>query len=1107
MSGISSQLKKILFWGGYKNLYVVVLLLLAQVGVAAKPNIIFILTDDLGYGDLNCYGASTNAFLTPRIDQLAAEGIRFTDGHSPTSTCTPSRYSFLTGEYAWRTAGTGIASGVAPLLINPAKVSVPSMLQAAGYATAVVGKWHLGLGSGTTDYNNPPIKPGPLEIGFDYYFGPPATGDRVPCVFIENHTIYNYDPADPLLISYTEKVGTLPTGTENPELLVYYDGGTSHSRTIINGISRIGWMDGVTNAWWRDEDFADIFVEKASAFIEQNTNKPFFLYLSTHDVHVPRAPHERFQGTSNHAWRGDAIHSMDWTVGAIIDKLEELNLTTNTLVIFTSDNGPAVKDGYNDGYPDGSTGIHGSDEANGPFRGGKYSSWEGGTRVPFIVRWPGTVPSNTISSALLSQTDMLATFATLTGQALPTDAGPDSENVLAALLGLSESGRVKFAQSGTVLREGDWKYRKGELYDLTTDIAEATNIAAGNPGKTSEMAAQLERVKALSMKSSILAWWPLNEGNPTNAFDRALNGHDGTLLNFPTPTTQNNKTFLAFDGVDDTIAVTNLPSINDSVTLACWARSRGETWNATGGLMARRPQFALSPVQGTRRIGTDFYSSTGTKQTLEFDLAGLAEFNLTHWHHYAATYNASTGEARLFVDGVPQTNATWVAGALPYSTGTLTLGSDGGAAGSFFEGDLADVRIYDQVMTDQRMANMASARLLDADADMMLDDWEVRFRLNPFDATDALLDTDGDGFTNATEFANNTSPIIPEGAAAGGLLGYWALDDGAGSTATNLAGNSYIGTLNNAPVWSSGAGRNYLQFSSASQQYIEVPGLPSVDGLVTVACWARSGTADWNIAGALVSRRPQWGLHPWKDGKRLSFMINTGTYADIYLDTLPGFDLTEWHHYAGTYDAGTGQAKIYVDGLFAGSKTISAGLLNETTGSLWIGRDSTKARYFEGALDEVRLYNQVLGAAEIMELTEGFDDDEDGMEDHAERAIINANTSDSLVVLVDVLPNDDFDGDGVSNVMEEKAGTDTTSAADFFRVASIDASGSETPYSIFVEGRKNRTYYLERSTELDEAWTPIYQFGPLATDQLVELFDAQPTNTAAFYKVRLTNDS
>ena len=616
------------------------------------------------------------------------------------------------------------------------------------------------------------------------------------------------------------------------------------------------------------------------------------------------------------------------------------------------------------------------------------------------------------------------------------------------------------------------------------------------------MEALLNEIKTTPMKSSLLAWWPLNDGNPTNVLDRSLNGYEGVPYGSPASTARG----MTFDGIDDEVAITNLPSIGTSMVLACWARSSGETWNADGGLISRRPQFALSPVLATQRIAVDFYSSVGTKQTLEFDLSSLMGFNLTNWHHYAASYNDATGEARLFIDGVIQMNTTLTVGSLGSSTGTLTIGSDGG---SFFEGDIADVRIYNQILTDQRIANMASAKLLDADADTMLDDWEVRFGLNPFDASDALVDTDDDGITNIVEYANNTPPIIPAGSGGTGrLLGYWPLDDGAGTSATNLVESGPSGTLNNTPIWSSGAGRNYLQFTSASQQYVEVPGLPSMDSAVTVACWARSGTAEWNVAGALVSRRPQWGLHPWLNppaDKRLSFMVNNASYANINLASLPSFDLTDWHHYAGTYNATTGEAKVYVDGLFAGITTISAGLLSETTGSLWIGRDSDKARYFEGALDEIRVYSRVLSAAEILELTEGFDDDEDGMDDATERAIINDNTGDGLITLVDVLPGDDYDGDGSNNGIEAKAGTDATSAADFFRIASIDASGSETPFSIFVEGHKNRIFCLERSVELDGTWVPIYEFGPLDFDQVVELYDEFPTNSAAFYKIRVGN--
>jgi hypothetical protein len=262
----------------------------------------------------------------------------------------------------------------------------------------------------------------------------------------------------------------------------------------------------------------------------------------------------------------------------------------------------------------------------------------------------------------------------------------------------------------------------------------------------------------------------------------------------------------------------------------------------------------------------------------------------------------------------------------------------------------------------------------------------------------------------------------------------------------------------------------------------------------------------------MVSRRPQWGLHPWlnpPEDKKFSFMVSDASSAEKHvafdLASLPAFDLTEWHHYAGTYDADTGLAKIYIDGSLEETLALSPGSLEETTDSLWIGRDSTKERYFEGAIDEVRVYDYALNAAEILALTAGFDDDQDGMADDVERIILNDDPNDALQTLVDVLPADDYDGDGSSNGHEAQAGTDATSATDYFQIASIDSSGSETPYSIFVEGKAGRTYYLERCTELGEPWDPIYQFGPLAFDRMVELYDSTPTNTAAFYKVRLIN--
>ena len=259
-----------------------------------KPNIIIINADDLGYGDISCYGATN--ISTPNIDRLAGEGLVFTNAHCTSATSTPSRYSMLTGEYAWRRKDTGIATGDAPALITPGKTTIASVLKNAGYATGVVGKWHLGLGpAGGADWNGE-ITSGPMDIGFDYNFLIPATGDRVPCVFVENRRVVGLDPNDPIIVSYSEPILTEPTGKDHPELLKMHPS-HGHDMTIVNGVSRIGFMSGGKSALWIDEDIADVITGKAVDFIRKNKDNPFFLYFATHDIHVPRVPHPRFAGT------------------------------------------------------------------------------------------------------------------------------------------------------------------------------------------------------------------------------------------------------------------------------------------------------------------------------------------------------------------------------------------------------------------------------------------------------------------------------------------------------------------------------------------------------------------------------------------------------------------------------------------------------------------------------------------------------------------------------------------------------------------------------------------------------------------------------------------
>jgi arylsulfatase A-like enzyme len=478
-------------------------------GQSPKPNVIIIYADDLGYGDVSCYGAKK--ISTPNMDKLAKAGLRFTNAHTTSATCTPSRYSMLTGEYAWRKPGTGVATGDAAALILPGRSTLPLVFQKAGYKTGVVGKWHLGLGPQGGPNWNGEIKPSPLDIGFDESFIMAATGDRVPCVYVENRRVVNLDPTDPIKVSFKEPIGNEPTGRANPELLKMKHS-HGHDFTIINGIGRIGYMTGGKSARWKDEDMADIFTEKAVSFIEKHQSEPFFLYFSTQDIHVPRVPHERFAGKSGMGPRGDVILQLDWAVGQVMQALDRLNLTKNTLVMFSSDNGPVVDDGYQDQAVEL---LNGHTPA-GSLRGGKYSAFDAGTRVPFIVRWPGQVKAG-VSNALVSQIDLLASFAALTNQTFDATTAPDTKDYLAALLGKDKKGRdhvIEHAGTFSIIK-GDWKYiepSKGQkmsiqtntelgndpqpqLYNLAKDIGEKNNVAEANLAKVKELEGLLKEVK------------------------------------------------------------------------------------------------------------------------------------------------------------------------------------------------------------------------------------------------------------------------------------------------------------------------------------------------------------------------------------------------------------------------------------------------------------------------------------------------------------------------------------------------------------------------------------------------------------------------------------
>lgn len=485
-----------------------------NVNERALPNVVLIYADDLGYGDLECYGAKN--VKTPHVDRLAAGGIRFSNAHATAATSTPSRYSILTGEYAWRRPGTDVAAGNAGMIIRPERYTLADMFKNAGYATAAIGKWHLGLGDkdGGQDWNAP-LAAALGDLGFDYSYIMAATADRVPCVFIENGKVANYDPTAPIAVSYTTPFEGEPLGKDHPELLYNLKHSHGHDMAIVNGIGRIGYMKGGGKALWKDENIADSITSHAIDFIRAHRDEPFFMYFATNDVHVPRFPHERFRGKNVMGLRGDAIVQFDWSVGQIMDTLDKLGLAENTLIILSSDNGPVVDDGYEDWAEEL---LHGH-RPGGPLRGGKYSAFEAGTRIPAIVSWPKEVKKGGTSDALVSQIDWFVSLGKLIGAKFPEGAAPDSQEHLDTWLGRNNDDRawvIEQAANHTLsVRTKDWKYIEPndgpkmvtwgpkietgnssipQLYDMRV-TGERENVALQNSEKVYELQNVLKRVR------------------------------------------------------------------------------------------------------------------------------------------------------------------------------------------------------------------------------------------------------------------------------------------------------------------------------------------------------------------------------------------------------------------------------------------------------------------------------------------------------------------------------------------------------------------------------------------------------------------------------------
>ena len=497
----------------------------SRVEANTPPNIVFILADDLGFGDVGFNGATH--VRTPNIDKLAVEGRQFTDSHSTSAVCTPSRYALLTGEYPLRGGdGKGLWGPHSPtgkLLIDTDTLTVGKALQRVGYKTACIGKWHLGFGkTAPTDYTKP-LRPGPLEVGFDRYFGIPLVNSGSPYVLVEGDTIIGHDPADPL-VPATKESRPSPTPTYPPA--ADNKGANRFSGALA------------AHKLYDDTQLATQFTEEAVKWIGENKDEPFFLYLPTTNIHHPFTPAERFKGTSDCGLYGDFIHELDWMVGEVMTALEKNGLSENTLVIFTSDNGGMINNG-------GQAAIKSGHKINGDLLGFKFGIWEGGHRVPFVAHWPGKIEAGTTSNQLISHVDMLATFLALTDQNDQADLkDKDSVNMLEALLGdPQESIRKELVLSPNKpthlsLRKGKWMYipakggggwsspsprhawggpaavafaggensdfangkyhpdaPPGQLYDLDADPNQKTNVYNQHPEIVSEMDTRLKTIR------------------------------------------------------------------------------------------------------------------------------------------------------------------------------------------------------------------------------------------------------------------------------------------------------------------------------------------------------------------------------------------------------------------------------------------------------------------------------------------------------------------------------------------------------------------------------------------------------------------------------------
>jgi arylsulfatase A len=460
----------------------------------ANPNVVIILSDDYGYGSAACFGAS--GLKTPNLDRLAREGRRFTQAYAPGSVCSPTRYGLMTGRYYWRTSikDGEVLPGNAPLHIETNRLTLASLCKSQGYRTAAFGKWHLGLGTEPrrTDWSGT-LKPGPLEIGFDYFFGLGSNPWTGPHSFIENHEVLGSLPGQPVVVQ----------------------AGTKQQNTT----------SGIKEAW-REDDIMKALTAKLVGWLnQQDSGKPFFLYYAPNAVHRPVVPNSKFTG-SQFGIYGDFIHELDWSVGEILGALDRRKLADNTLVIFTSDNGGVVNRNNEEVAKAMDAGL----AINGPLRGGKHDVWEGGFREPFLVRWPGRVPANTVSDQIICLTDVLASLAGVLKVPLPKNSAEDSFDLSRAFAETKPGAPVRDhvivqAADGTyAIRQGDWKLvervdapkfdhrnakkaqqaekkaktspKQDELFNLKDDPAETRSLTPANADRVAQMKKYLNEARS-----------------------------------------------------------------------------------------------------------------------------------------------------------------------------------------------------------------------------------------------------------------------------------------------------------------------------------------------------------------------------------------------------------------------------------------------------------------------------------------------------------------------------------------------------------------------------------------------------------------------------------